>query len=412
MMRTNIEIEEAIQLIISHTPHPAAEQVAAKDAHGRVLAEDVTAPIDQPPWPRSPLDGYAFHAADSRGASKVSPVTLEVVDTVYAGGVCRISVPRGKAVRIMTGAPIPADCDCVLRQEDTDFGVEQVQIYQELQPYDNYCYAGEDFRRGDVILRKGTRLAGNAMGILASAGMLRDDVQLPVFRQVRCALFCTGDELVGCNVRPLPPGKIYSSNAALLAARLAELGIEITACEEAFGDSTAQLAAAIRKVSEKADLILTSGAVSVGAKDILHETLDLLGAQKVFWKVRLKPGSPLIFSLAAFPSAGAVPILSLSGNPFAASATFELFARPLLAGMAGCDDLQPVITEGILDTPFPKGGRMRRFVRGVFCNGHVTLPQGHASGQLASAAGTNCLAEIPADGAPVPAGARLKVWLL
>ena len=153
--------------------------------------------------------------------------------------------------------------------------------------------------------------------------------------------------------------------------------------------------------------MLTTGGVSVGKRDILHETLPLLGAERVFWRVALKPGSPLMLSLYH-----GTPILSLSGNPFAASATFELFARPLLAALAGSEELLPLNCRGILDSPFPKGGKMRRFVRGVFRDGHVALPEGHSSGQLASAVGTNCLAELPADAGSLPAGSAVTVWLL
>ena len=406
-MEKDISVERAIELLSSAVSPLGSEDVPAAEAHGRVLAQDVIAPIDQPPWPRSPLDGYAFRAADSKGAGKDSPVSLRVVDTVYAGGWSDKEISAGEAVRLMTGAPIPSGCDCVLRQEDTDLGGETVQIYKELRAWDNYCFPGEDFKKGDVLLRAGTRLAGNAVGILASAGLWREDETLSVRRRVRCALLCTGDELVENTVRPLPRGKIYSSNNAVLAARLQELGAAVTVSRSAFGDDAAALASQIRACAEEADLILTTGGVSVGAKDILHETLPMLGAERLFWRVALKPGSPLMFSLWE-----GKPILSLSGNPFAASATFELFARPLLAALSGCGDLLPQVFPAVLDTPFAKFGRGRRFVRGVFRNGHVTLPEGHSSGELRSAAGTNCLAEIPQANAPLEAGSTVNVWLL
>ena len=406
-MEEFVSVERAIELIASHVGPLPPVRVAAASAHWRVLAQDVSAPIDQPPWPRSPLDGYAFRACDSAHASAENPVSLRVVDTVYAGGWSEAKVGAGEAVRLMTGAPIPSGCDCVLRQEDTDLGTETVRIYKALKPNDNYCFAGEDFRRGDVLLSAGTRLIGNAMGILASAGLLRGDETLLVRPRLRAALLCTGDELVPNSVRPLPRGKIYSSNEAVLASRLTELGVELTSVRGAFGDDGAALAAAIRTAAASADLIITTGGVSVGAKDILHETLPLLGAERVFAGVQLKPGSPLMFSLLS-----GKPILSLSGNPFAASATFELFGRPLLAALEGSEDVLPQVFPAVLDTPFGKYGKARRFVRGVFRNGHVTLPEGHSSGQLRSAAGTNCLAEIvPAD-APLAAGSAVRVWLL
>ena len=406
-METGISVERAIALIESNTRTVAAGRIRATHAQGRVLSEDIFAPMNQPPWPRSPLDGYAFRAADSAGASKASPVSLRVVETLYAGSWTDREVQSGEAVRLMTGAPIPAGCDCVIRQEDTDSGEETVQLYEALQPFDNYCAAGCDFKAGDLLLPAGTRLTGNALGVLASAGLYREEILLPVYHKVRCAVICTGDELVPNDARPLPPGKIYSSNAAVFASRLQELGVEVTTLLPLFSDSADALADAIYEAAENADVILTSGGVSVGAKDILHETLPLLFADQIFWQVQLKPGSPVMFSRYRER-----PLLSLSGNPFAASATFELFARPMLAKLAGCADLNPIVAEGVLAEDFTKTGKGRRFVRAVFQNGVVTIPQGHSSGQLASAVGTNCLAEIPPISEPLPKESRVKVWLL
>ena len=406
-METGISVERAIELIEQYTEPVGIETIPAARAHGRVLAQDVCAPIDQPPWPRSPLDGYALRAADSAGAGKDAPVTLRVIDTIYAGGWSERTVGAGECVRLMTGAPIPAGCDCVIRQEDTDLGAEQVQIYCSLQAWDNYVPAGGDFRRGDVLIPAGTKLTGNALGILASAGLHREDVTLTVYRRVRCALLCTGNELVPNTVRPLPPGKIYSSNEAVLTARLQELGMELAVVRGGLSDDAAALADAIRAAAQDADVILTTGGVSVGAKDILHETLPLLQADRVFWQVRLKPGSPLMFSLLA-----GKPLLSLSGNPFAASATFELFGRAMLAKRSGDAQLRAQVVSGTLESGFQKYGRGRRFVRAVFRDGVVSIPQGHSSGQLASAVGTNCLAEIPSADAPLPAGETVRVWLL
>ena len=402
-----ITVERAIELIRACTEPIGVERIPASEAAGRVLAQDVTAPANQPPWPRSPLDGYAFRAADSAGASMEAPVRLRVADTVFAGAWPAVTVGPGECVRIMTGAPIPDGCDCVIRQEDTDEGSPSVEIRRELKPWDNYCFAGDDYHAGDLLLPRGTRLRGNALGVLASAGLYHDGALLDVYRRVRCALLCTGDELVANTVRPLPPGKIYSSNEAVLSTRLRELGCEVTVGLGTFRDDPAALAAAIRAACETSDVIFTTGGVSVGAKDILHEALPLLGAERVFWRVRQKPGTPLMFSLV-----GDVPVLSLSGNPFAASATFELYGRVLLARRAGCGDLLPLRAEAVLDTPFPKFGKGRRFVRGVFRDGHVVLPQGHSSGQLASAVGTNCLAEIPPSDRPLDAGTKVQVLLL
>lgn len=406
-METGISVERAIELIEQCTRPVDEGRLRATKAAGRVLSQDIYAPLDQPPWPRSPLDGYAFRASDSAGASAENPVSLAVAETLYAGSWTEREVRSGEAVRLMTGAPIPAGCDCVIRQEDTDLGAETVQIRKALKPFENYVPAGGDFRQGDLLLPAGTRLTGNALGVLAAAGLYREEIMLPVYKPVRCAVICTGDELVPNDTRPLPPGKIYSSNAAVLASRLRELGVEVTTLIPNFSDDADKLADAIYESAENADVIITTGGVSVGAKDILHETLPLLEPDRVFWQVRLKPGSPVMFSVYR-----GRPLLSLSGNPFAASATFELFGRPMLSKLCGGNDLAMAKTEGVLTEAFPKTGKGRRFVRAKFENGRVTVPAGHSSGQLASAVGTNCLAEIPPSDMPLAAGSRVSVWLL
>lgn len=406
-METGISVERAIELIEQYTAPVENCLLRATKAQGRVLAQDIHAPMNQPPWPRSPLDGYAFRASDSVGASEQSPVSLTVAETLYAGSWTERVIQPGEAVRLMTGAPIPKGCDCVIRQEDTDCGTDTVCIHQELKPFENYVPAGGDFRSGDLLLPAGTRLSGNALGVLAAAGLYREEIMLPVYRRVRCALICTGDELVANDTRLLPPGKIYSSNAAVIASRLQYLGVEITTLLPNFSDSADALADAIYDAAESADVIITTGGVSVGAKDILHETLPLLFADQIFWKVRLKPGSPIMFSLYRQR-----PLLCLSGNPFAAGATFELFARPMLAKLCGCADLKMRAAEAVLAEPFAKTGRGRRFVRASLQDGRVVIPQGHSSGQLASAVGADCLAEIPPCDEPLAAESRVKVWLL
>lgn len=403
-MEESISLERAVELITGSAAPLGSEEITPSDSLGRVLARDVFAPIDQPPFPRSPLDGYAFRAADSAGASQDTPAVLTVVDTVFAGGWCGKTVGPGQAVRIMTGAPIPQGCDCVIRQEDTNQGVERVEIYQSLRPFENYCHRGEDFKRGEILLSAGAVLDGTALGVLASAGLFRDDVELSVRRVPRAALLCTGDELAENHVRPLPPGKIYSSNRTCLWGRLTALGIPVASAPTGCADEPEEIAAALRELAEVADVIITTGGVSVGARDAFHQALPLLGAERLFWRVRCKPGTPAMYAVCR-----GKPILCLSGNPFAASATFELLGRPLLAALAGRPSLCPLKAVGTLETDFPKGGGMRRFVRGCFREGRVALPQGHSPGQLRSAVGTNCLVEL---NGPAQAGERVTVYIL
>ena len=396
-MVTGISLEEAVSLMTAPLSPLGTELLPLLRALGRTLAADVTAPLDQPPFDRSPLDGYALRSADLTGTDKTHPAVLEVVDTLYAGDETKIPVGPGQAVRIMTGAMLPSGCDCVVPQEDTDRG-NPVRVFVSLNPFQNYVYQGEDYRKGSLMLKKGTRLDAAALGVLASAGL----AEAEVCRRPKVGLLTTGDEVVSPGT-PLPAGKIYGSNQMLLAARLAELGFEAETTHQ--GDDPAAVAEAMKQLLNSCDVLITTGGVSVGDKDIFHQALPLLGAEQAFWRVNLKPGTPAMYS-----TYGGKPILSLSGNPFAAAATFELLARPLLAVLAGEEG--PRWGEGVLDTPFPKASPKRRFIRGKYENGHITLPEGHSSGLLSSLVGCNCLAELPAGSPPTEEGTRVRLLLL
>ena len=401
-MKTDISLAEATALVTQNLVPLGAETLPLQQGLGRPLAQDITAPQDQPPFDRSPLDGYALRAADSAGASAEHPVSLRVVDTLYAGDVARVPVGPGEAVRIMTGAMLPPGCDCVLRQEDTDLGFPVVAIRSSLNCHDNYCFRGEDYAAGTLLIPSGTHLDAAAAGLLASAGF----TGVPVCRRPSVCILSTGDEVVSPSTHPLPPGKIYASNGDLLLARLAELGITHTACQ-LLPDNPRAAADAMERGAAEYDLVLTTGGVSVGAKDIFHQALPLLGAEQVFWRVMVKPGTPVMFSRYR-----GKPILSLSGNPFAAAVNFELLARPILAALAGDPRLLPRPCAAVLDSAFSKGGKIRRFLRGRYADGHITLPQGHSSGQLASLLGCNCLVDIPAGSGPLSPGIRVDALLL
>ena len=396
-MVIGISLEDALTRMTLPLSPLGAERLPLEAALGRTLAVDVTSPLDQPPFDRSPLDGYALRSADLTGADKQHPAVLEVVDTVYAGDEAKIPVRPGQAVRIMTGAMLPPGCDCVVPQEKTDQG-KPVRVFASLKPFENYVYQGDDYRKGSVLLTAGTRLDAAALGVLASAGL----TEVEVCRRPRVGLLTTGDEVVEAG-SPRPAGKIYGANQLLLAARLAELGFEFRAAHR--GDDPAAVAEAIGELLAGCDLLITTGGVSVGDKDIFHQALPLLGAEQVFWRVDLKPGTPAMYSVYQDK-----PILSLSGNPFAAFTTFELLARPLLAILSG--EPGPRWGEGVLDTPFPKASPKRRFIRGRYENGHITLPEGHSSGLLSSLVGCNCLAELPAGSPPAEVGTRVRILLL
>ncbi|MCL1828965.1 MAG: molybdopterin molybdotransferase MoeA [Oscillospiraceae bacterium] len=397
----SVTLEKAQELTLAHAKATGAEKVALREALGRVLFEDLIPDKDQPPFPRSPLDGYALSAEDTKGASRANPVALKVTGSVFAGDRADISVKPGSAVRVMTGGMLPDGVDCVIRQEDTDGGEETVLIYERLRPFDNYCFRGDDFKAGELLIPRGTRLDAAAVSVAAAAGAF----ELAVFKRPRVAVISTGDELLEPGT-PLPAGKIYDSNMFYLTSRLRETGAHITA-ELIAPDNFEKISSALSDLAGKTDLIITTGGVSVGKKDLLPAVTSALGARLVFSGVSMKPGSPTLFTCIAD-----TPVLSLSGNPFACSACFELLARGLLAKLSGNTETQLLTAESKLLSDFPKKSTGRRLIRGKYTPEGVLLPEGHSSGQMRSMMGCNCFVDIPAGTGKLHAGDPVRVILL
>ncbi|MDO4267510.1 MAG: molybdopterin molybdotransferase MoeA [Eubacteriales bacterium] len=401
------QLEEAIEVLTGHAaPVLETETVSLMEAVGRVLAEDRQAKADQPPFSRSPLDGYAVRGADTAGASGENPRCLRVIGAVFAGGVFEGAVGPGEAVRITTGAPIPAGADAVVRQEDSDCGsdrgLELTKIYKETRAYENYCFQGEDYRAGDVLLKKGTLLTGSCIALLASLG----ESCAPVYRRPRIAVLTSGDEVLQPG-ESMQPGKIYDSNLYFLCGRLKELGLKPASAGHV-GDDAAAMAEQIRRTIPGADLVITAGGVSVGAKDIMHETMRLLGAQVLFWRVQVRPGTPTLAALFQ----GKL-IICLSGNPFAAATNFELLVRPVLAVLTGNARMAMAVQTARLQNEYRKKAGVRRFLRGHAEGDRVWVAEGnHSSGALSSLPGCNCLIEILPEAAGAGLGAEVKIHLL
>lgn len=396
-------LESALELLLQHaSPVLETEQLPLGAALERVCAQEVASPMDVPPFDRSPLDGYALHSADIAGASRETPAVLTVVGEACAGCGTRFDVARGQALRIMTGAPVPPMCDCVIRQEDTDEGMETVRILAPVGAGKNICRAGEDVSRGAVLLHRGERITSAHIGVLASVGV----TGVTVYRRVRATLLCTGDELAQPG-EALRLGQIYDANRATLSARLGEMGVAadvLPSCP----DEPQAVAEALGEAARHADVLLTTGGVSVGKKDIMHRVLPLMGAQWLFWKVAMKPGSPLLCGLFE----GKL-ILCLSGNPFAALACFEVFAAPVLRRLGGQSDWRTPRAHARLQGSFAKASPGRRLIRARCEGGAVRLTgENHSSGSLATMIGCNALIDIPAGSGPLSSGDEVEVLLL
>lgn len=397
-----ISLEEAVRrLVEALRPSGNWEEIPLEAALGRVTAWDLEARIDQPPFDRSPLDGYALRHEDTCGASAEHPVRLRVAGCSYAGDPPAAMLRPGEAVRLMTGSPIPPGADCVIRQEDTRAEDGMVAVFDSLERHQNYCFRGEDVHRGALLLPRGTRLDPPAIGVLAGQGM----TAVAVTARLPVGILSTGSELAPAG-GPLGPGKIYDSNAAMLAARITQAGAS-PQLGAGTADDPALLAAGIAALLERCPLVVTTGGVSVGAHDYLPEVARILRAEILFHGLQMKPGSP-----AMACRVGGGLLLALSGNPFAAAAGFELMGMPLLRHLMGQRTILARRVRGRLAEGFPKASRGRRFVRAHFTGETFHLPEGHSSGMLASMVGCNCLVDIPAGSPALMPGSRAEAVMI
>lgn len=383
-----ITLDEAQNIINQYIPELEKEEKNLMDAHEYVLAKDVYAKVNQPPFDRSPLDGYALKANDTLGATRDNPTKLKVIGEVCAGGYIDKEVKSGEAIRIMTGAPIPKGADCIIRQEDTDEGEEIVNIYKKLNSYDNYCYAGEDIKKDSLVIREGTFLDHIKIGVLGSIGVDK----VTVYKKLKVGIMTTGDELVSVG-QPLGPGKIYNSNLFTLSMRLKELYTQSVIinikkdCEE-------EISKSIDETINNVDFIITTGGASVGKKDLIKEAVRKSGANILFWKVNIKPGTPIICS-----ELNNKLIISLSGNPAAASVTFEVLVRNYIKNINKISKIEANTKSAIFTGEYNKKSIRTRFLRGTceYKEGqlYVKLSKGvQSSGVLSSSLNSNCLIKI------------------
>ena len=396
-----ISLEQALNILMDHVTHGKTERKTLEDCLGLVLSEDVYALLDMPPFSRSAQDGYALCSKDSIGATGENPVKLKVTGKIYAGDHLDVQVRPGEAVRIMTGAMVPAGADCVLRQEDTDEGEDVVQIYKEVEPGCSICFKGEEYKKGHTLLHEGTKIDAAALAVASGNGIM----ELPVYRRVKAAVVSSGSEVVEPGT-PLTPGKIYNTNTVYMKARLHQLGAQVM-MSRTVGDELEIMEDALKEAANQAELVITTGGVSVGQKDLTEEALLSIGAEILFHGIAIKPGMP---TLAA--EKDGVLFIGLSGNPFSAAIPFEMFVREILSLKMGDPDLKLRRETLTAVTGFSKDSRKRRFLRGKAEGKEVWLPDQQANGQMRSMVGCNCLIEIPAGSGPVKAGDKVEVlWL-
>ncbi len=394
-------VEEALDLLLSHVrPIADIESVHTMQALGRVLAEARSSTINVPPADNSAMDGYAVASRDLRlrtGRPGDEETRLPVSQRITAGQAGKQPLVPGTAARIFTGAPIPAGADTVVMQEycRVEEG-DMVVIQAPLKPGVNVRRAGEDIAKGDKILAAGTKIGPQHMGLAASVGL----GELPVYRRVRVAVFCTGNELVDPG-RSLKAGEIYNSNRYTLVGFLTALGCEVIDIGIVRDDFKATQKALLA-AAEQADLIITSGGVSVGDEDYIKAAVKQLG-QIEMWSIAIKPGKPL-----AFGNVRSTPIIGLPGNPVSLFVTFCLFARPFILRLQGMDDVTPKTIPAVADFEWPATNKRRQYLRAKMNragNGDAAIkiyPQ-QGSGVLTSTGWADGLLVIP-EGTSVKRG--------
>jgi molybdopterin molybdotransferase len=404
--RPVLSVEEALERILATVRVLEPERVPILEALGRVLAEEVVADRNIPPLPNSAMDGYAVRAAD---VARV-PARLRVIAEAPAGRLCPVEVGPGSAVRIMTGAPIPAGADAVVPFEHTRVvqdsscptADEWIEVLRETRPGANVREAGEDVRAGQVVLTPGRVLRPQEIGMLAALGR----TEVAVIRRPRVAILATGDEVVPPWETP-GPGQIRDANSYTVAAQVRRYGGIPLILGVARDEETLIREGVRRALAERADLIVTSGGVSIGDFDLVKQVLAAEGEMR-FWSLNMKPGRPLAFGVV-----GGVPLVGLPGNPVSAMIATELFVRPAVLKMQGFTEWPwPELRARLTDPIVRKDGRrhyLRVRLRETPDGWEATLTGDQGSGILSSLVQADGLAVIPEDVDHLPAGAEVRV---
>ena len=396
-MRTVEEHRAVVARLLAPLPE---EDVPLAAANGRVLARDVLARVSLPGFDNSAMDGYAARWDDVGAATGERPARLPVAQDIPAGRTDVAPLRPGTVSRIMTGAPLPAGADVVVPVELTDGGTEVVEIRDTPVRGTHLRRAGEDITEGALALPAGTALGAAQLGLAAAVGV----TTLPVSRRPRVLVLSTGSELVRPG-EPLQFGQIYESNSVLLAAAIEDAGGEARTLHFV-PDDVDQFLATVRAELQQADLLVTSGGVSMGAYEVVKDAFRELGTVE-FTKVAMQPGGP-----QGAGTVDGVPVLTLPGNPVSSFVSFEVFVRPALRRALGHTSPDRLHAPARLTDPLRSPAGRRQYLRGRYEGGQVRQVGGPGSHLVAHLARANCLVVVPEDVTELPAGAQVDVVLI
>jgi molybdopterin molybdotransferase len=397
-----ISFEEAQEIVRSQIPEPATERVALDEASGRFAAEAIQATFDLPRFTNSAMDGFAIRSADIQGSSRDNPVELDLVGTVVAGDPGDLDVGKGQCAQCMTGAPIPRGADAIAIVETTTgfSDSKRVSFFREYDVGANIRVRGEEVTAGADLIAPGVRLGAAEIGVSASFG----HAHLTVTRRPKIAIFATGSELLEPG-QPLRDGAIYNSNLYVLSDLVTRAGGDVI-CREVVPDDPASLESFLAKALDEADIVVSSGGVSMGKEDWIRRVLLSLGVEEHFWKVAQKPGKPLFFG----GRAGTL-FFGLPGNPVSCFIGFLLFVGPTLCRWMGHQPAAPI--SGTLTAPFPRDARRHRFLfgRSWHENGILLCAPTDKAGShmLTSSLQANCILGAPPSPNCLEAGAVVDV---
>ena len=407
-----ITVEQALDIIRQNIPPAQFEKVALIDSLGRVLAEEVFSDVDMPPFDKSAMDGYAVRSEDI----KLPPVELEVLEIVPAGSMPTKEVKPGKAIKIMTGAPVPRGADAVIMVEQTKYepATRTVRCLSTIKKNANICFKSEDINAGAKVISRDTKITPQVIGLLAAVG--KDKVQ--VYKYPSVTIATTGDELVEVNQKP-QGAKIRNSNTYSLLAQLINMGMKVTS----LGIVRDDIDVMTEKVSVglKSDMLILTGGVSMGDYDIVEDVLKKLGVKILFDQVAVKPGKPTVFGIGPRGQL----VFGLPGNPVSAFVITEIFIKEALAMLCNDSTLKNRIIEADLAAPIERTSNRKQYLGArVLQDGLVEPIDGHGSADIVSLSRADALIIVPParttgvvqsgrpDSLPLPIDSRIKVMLI
>ncbi len=400
-----ISVQEARATIHHFVQVAESEEIPLGELSGRVNANEVVATFPQPRFNNTAMDGFALKAADIMEASQNSPVRLALKGTIPAGGTSDFEIGHGECCQIMTGAPMPAGADAVVKVEDTSGfeTTENVEIFAVVEEGQNVRYSGEEVSKGQILIEPGKRLGAGEIGVAATFGYDR----IEVYGQPRVALFATGDELIEPGIS-LGDGQIYNSNLYVFAELSNRVGAEVSA-REVLKDNRESLKLFLKKVIGECDLVISSGGVSMGRHDYVRDVFLDMGVEEHFWRVAQKPGGPFFFG-----TANETLIFGLPGNPVSSFICFMEYVWPVCELISGLKPAEKVTAT--LETSFPREPVKHRFLPGTIIEDEGQLKASPTeklgSHMFSSSLGANAILEVAPGKSPLEPGAQLSARLL